>query len=96
MILYHASNANLPIGDNLRTPTGKSCMDVTSGGVIYMAESPELCERYGKVYEIEVKSAIKYTEQREKQGLAPKKPRYTKGVWVALPENTKIRGIKLG
>ncbi len=90
MRLYHASKRSLPIGGQLRTPTGASRLDVTSGGVVYLADSAEACERYGTVYEIEVSSAVLYAEQRRKQGLPKKKSRYTRGVWVALPENTTI------
>lgn len=91
MILYHASPHSLPIGDHLRTPTGASCMDVTQGGVVYLTDTPEACQRYGTVYEIAVSDAVPYTEQRRRQGLTKKKGRYTRGVWVALPENTQIR-----
>jgi hypothetical protein len=66
-------------------------MDVTAGGVVYLADSPAACERYGDVYEIEVARAVPYAEQRRRQGLVAKKPRYTRGVWVALPEHTSIR-----
>lgn len=89
MKLYHASKKELPIGDSLKTPNQHSEMDVQSGGVVYMTETPELCQRYGTVYEIEVIEAIPYTEQLRKQGLS-KKSRFTRGVYVALPENTKI------
>jgi len=89
-ILYHASKGILPISGALRTPTGSSCMDVTAGGVVYMAETPAACARYGTVYEIEAVDAVSYAEQRERQGLAKKSGRYTRGVWVALPENTTI------
>ena len=91
MILYHASPSPLPVGDHLRTPTGASCMDVTAGGVVYLCDTPEACARYGDVYEIDVSEAVPYAEQRRRQGLRPKKGRYTRGVWVALPENTTIR-----
>jgi len=91
MTLYHASPRQLPVGDCLRTPTGASCMDVTAGGVVYLADTPEACNRYGDVYEIDVHSAVPYAEQRKRQGLPKKKGRYTRGVWVALPENTTIR-----
>lgn len=89
-ILYHASKKELPIGGSLKTPTGRSEMDVTKGGVVYLTEYPEQCKRYGDVYEIEVKNPILYKKQRESQRLKKKKPRYTRGVYVALPENTKI------
>lgn len=89
-ILYHGSKKNLTIGDNLKTPTGRSEMNVTSGGVVYLTEFPEDCKRYGDVYAVEVFNAIPYKKIRELQGLKPKKNRYTKNVWVALPENTKI------
>ena len=91
MILYHASPRPLPVGECLRTPTGASAMDVTAGGVVYLADSPAACERYGTVYEIEVAGAVPYAEQRRRQGLPAKKSRYTRGVWVALPEHTSIR-----
>ena len=90
MTLYHASLRPLPLGDCLRTPTGASCMDVTAGGVVYLTDSPEACQRYGDVYEIDVREAVPYAEQRRRQGLPKKKGRYTRGVWVALPENTRI------
>ena len=96
MNLYHASNRALPIGESLRTPTGHSStsLDVTSGGVVYMVETPAQCSRYGAyVYKIEVAggNAVRYAEQRRRQGLPPKKSRYTRGVWVARPEYTTIR-----
>ena len=90
-ILYHASTVPLPVGDHLRTPTGASVMDVTAGGVVYMTDTPDACKRYGDVYEIEVTGAVPYAEQRRRQGLPKKRGRYTRGVWVALPENTTIR-----
>ena len=79
----------MPIGDSLRTPTGTSVMDVTAGGVVYMCDSAEACKRYGDVYEIHCTDAISYKAQLKKQGRS-KKPRYTRGVYVALPENTLI------
>lgn len=91
MTLYHASQRPLPVGDCLRTPTGASVMDVTAGGVVYLADSPTACERYGDVYEIAVTEAVPYAEQRRRQGLQKKKGRYTRGVWVALSEHTSIR-----
>jgi hypothetical protein len=91
VILYHASPRTLPVGECLRTPTGASCMDVTAGGVVYLTDTPDACERYGTVYEIEVAGAVSYAEQRRRQGLPVKKSRYTRGVWVALPERTIIR-----
>lgn len=91
MKLYHASTRTLPSGDHLRTPTGASCMDVTAGGVVYLTETPEACARYGDVYEIDAVDPVPYAEQRRRQGLPEKKSRYTRGVWVALPENTTIR-----
>lgn len=90
MILYHGSKIDLPIGKSLKTPTGTSIMDVTAGGVVYMADKPGLVRSYGSVYEIEVIDAISYAVQRERQGLAKKQAKYTDGVYVALPENTKI------
>ena len=92
MILYHGSDHSIKLGDSLRTPTGISSMDVLAGGVVYMTDDPELCKRYGTVYVVEVSDAVSYKVQREKQGLPSKKSRYTKGVWVALPENTSIVG----
>ena len=89
MIFYHATKVDLPIGESLKTPTGKSCLDVKSGGVVYLADDIERCRRYGDVYEIEVSEAVSYKTQLKIQGLS-KKPRYTKGVWIALPENTRI------
>ena len=91
MILYHASPRQLPVGECLRTPTGASAMDVTAGGVVYLTGTPEACERYGTVYAIEVACAVPYAEQRRRQGLPAKKGRYTRGVFVALPEHTIIR-----
>ena len=90
MILYHGSPRALPVGGSLHTPTGLEVMDVTRGGVVYLAETPEQCQRYGHVYEIEVSGAIPYAEQRQRQGLPKKKGRYTRGVFVALGSNTRI------
>ncbi len=64
MLLYHGTNRQLPIGESLKTPTGKSLMDVMSGGVVYLTDNPQACQRYGQVYEIEVSCAIPYAEQR--------------------------------
>jgi len=86
---YHASQRDLPIGESLKTPTGHSGMDITSGGVVYMCDNPAACKRYGTVYEIECTEAVPYKLQLKKQGRS-KKPRYTRGVFVALPEKTLI------
>lgn len=93
MILYHASKKFLPVGDSLQTPTGRSVMDVSARGVVYLTETYEQCQRYGTVYEILVSDAVKYADQRRRQNLPKKKGRYTRGVYVALPENTTILGI---
>jgi len=92
MMLYHGSQKPLPVGENLKTPTGASRMDVTSGGVVYLCDTPEGCRRYGTVYAIEVAHAVPYAEQRRRQGLPKKKGRWTRGVFVSLPENTRILG----
>jgi len=89
MKFYHASKRDLPIGESLRTPTGHSEMNILTGGVVYLTSDPESCRRYGTVYEIKVKDAVSYKTQLKKQGRA-KKARYTRNVYVALPENTKI------
>lgn len=96
MILYHGSEAQLVLGGPLRTPTGASCMNVTAGGVVYLTDSPEACRRYGRVYAVEATTAVPYAEQRRRQGLPPKKGRYTRGVWVALPGATRIMEIEGG
>ena len=88
--LYHASPSALPLGGQLRTPTGRSDMDVIRGGVVYLTETPALSRRYGIVHEIQASGAVAYAEQRRHQGLTRKSGRYTRGVWVALPENTRI------
>ena len=93
MKLYHGSKKTLPIGGSLKTPTGVSILDVTSGGVVYLTDTPAACARYGVVYEIDVSSAIPYAVQRAAQGLAAKKGRFTRGVYVALPENTRIARV---
>jgi len=64
-------------------------MNVLTGGVVYLTSDVESCKRYGTVYEIEAKDAISYKAQLKKQGRA-KKARYTRNVYIALPENTKI------
>ena len=93
-LFFHASPADISIGDALKTPNGTSCMDVTSGGVVYMADNAEACKRYGgNVYIVEAVGAVSYKSQREAQGLPSKKSRYTRGVFVALPENTRIIGV---
>ncbi len=89
MLLYHASSKDLPVGDQLRTPTGKSEMNVLSGGVVYLTNTPDGAKRYGTVYEIEVSEAMPYKDALKKVG-RKKKGRYTRGVFVALPENTRI------
>lgn len=65
MKLYHATQVNLPIGESLRTPTGHSEIDVTRGGVIYLTDNSQACQRYGNVYEIKVSNAVPYAEQRK-------------------------------
>lgn len=90
MTYYHASRTQLPVGECLRTPTGRSCLDVTNGGVVYLTDTPDACRRYGRVYVIAVTAAVPYGAQRQRQGLPPKSRRYTRGVWVALPEDTTI------
>ena len=92
MTLYHASPVTLPVGAQLETPTGRSELDVTRGGVVYLADTPAACRRYGTVYEVDVSGAVPYAEQRVRQGLPRKKGRYTRGVFVALPERTRILG----
>ena len=87
---YHGSEAALKVGDSLQTPTGMSCMDVTGGGVVYLTDTPEASSRYGTVYAVEAIGAVSYAVQRAAQRLTKKKGRYTRGVWVALPENTRI------
>ena len=90
MIMYHATSAELPLGKSLKTPTGASCMDCTAGGVVYLTSTITDCARYGTVYEIDVKNPVSYAELRKMQGLKKKKGRYTRNVFVALPEDTKI------
>ena len=89
MILYHASKYNLPIGDCLQTPTGRSDGDVLRGGAVYLTDTPEGCCRYGKVYKINVARAMPYKQALAKIGRV-KKARYTRNVYVALPQDTKI------
>ena len=86
---YHASKRDLPLGKSLTTPSGHSEMNVLTGGVVYMCDNIEACQRYGTVYEIECTEAVPYKVQLKKQGRT-KKTRYTRDVFVALPENTKI------
>lgn len=92
-ILYHGSPAELAAGESLRTPTGASAMDVTAGGVVYLTDTPDACRRYGTVYAVSVVGAVPYAEQRRRQSLPTKKGRFTRGVYVALPENTRILGL---
>jgi len=86
---YHASKRDLPVGGSLKTPTGRSEMNILTGGVVYLCDNIDSCKRYGTVYEIECSHAVSYKLQLKKQGRT-KKARYTRNVYVALPENTKI------
>lgn len=91
MELYHGSDiSNI---HHLCTPTGAEVMDVTVGGVVYLTDTPEAAARYGRyVYTVEVANPVPYALQRERQGLARKKGRYTRGVYVALPRDCTIIG----
>ena len=89
MILYHASSRDSPVGESLKTPTGRADGDITRGGAVYLVDDISLCERYGDVYEIEVKDAISYKNALASIG-RKKKPRYTSGVFVCIPTDTKI------
>jgi hypothetical protein len=92
MILYHASKRKLPIGESLRTPTGRADGNIIEGGAIYLTDSPESCVRYGNVYKIDVSHAKSYKQALSEIGRT-KKPRYTRGVYIAKPNNTKILGL---
>lgn len=89
--LYHSSNNKIPVGSKLKTPTGNSELNVLSGGVVYLTKTVNACKRYGKyIYKVKVKDPILYKEQRKKQNLPKKKPKYIKDVYIALPENTEV------
>ncbi len=90
MKFYHATSQEICVGESLRTPTGHSEMNVLTGGVVYLTSKVESCQRYGKnVYEVECTNPVSYKAQLKIQGRS-KKARYTRNVWIALPENTKI------
>lgn len=91
MILYHASLANLPAGDCLRTKTGRDDGCIVSGGAVYMTDTPEACQRYGVVYAVECSNPVQYKKALEAVGRS-KNPRYTRGVYIAKPSDTKILG----
>lgn len=87
MILYHGSPKKF---SEFKTPTGLSEWDVTKGGVVYLTEDREVAKKYagegGYVYSVLVSQAVPYAEVRKRQGLKKKKGKYTRGVWVTLPE----------
>ena len=91
MILYHATHADLPLGESLRTPTGKSEMDVTTGGVVYLTDTVAACERYGNVYEVEVKDAVPYAQQLKAQGRHKKGPLHEGRVGSAPRKHKDIK-----
>ena len=67
-------------------------MDVTSGGVTYFYNDPGSAAKYKGVEYVcvaKVTDPVPYALQREKQGLPKKKGKFTRGVWVALPEDSK-------
>jgi len=92
MKLYHASPSTLPAGDCLRTKTGRGDGCIVSGGAVYMTDTPEACARYGIVHEVECTQATPYRQALAAVGRS-KKPRYTSGVYVARPCDTKIKGV---
>lgn len=89
MILYHATKTRLTPGDCLRTKTGREDGSIIFGGAVYMTDTPERCGRYGDVYAIECTSPKTYKSALAEIGRS-KKPRYTSGVYVARPADTKI------
>jgi len=90
MILYHGSSRTLPIGDHLRTPTGRDDGDVLNGGAVYLVDDPAKCERYGTVYEVEAKGFITAYKTALAAVGRKKKARYVSGVFVAKPKDTQI------
>ena len=95
MILYHGSSK---LFNFFRTPTGAEEMDVVKGGVIYfLASRDEALRLYGRkgyVYTVDVKTPVSYADQRAMQGLAPKKGKYTRGVYVSLARDCSIINIE--
>ena len=89
MTMYHATKSELPIGGQLRTPTGRDDGCVVSGGAVYLCDNAKACARYGVVYEIEVANATPYKDALAAIGRS-KKSRYTRGVYIARPSDTKI------
>lgn len=94
MRLFHGSPRKF---DSFVTPTGLSEMDVTKGGVVYLTEDRDVASRYagkdGYVYTVESSNARSYAEQRKLQNLKKKKGKYTRGVWVCLPQDCRITSV---
>lgn len=88
---YHATNINLPIGDQLRTKTGRSDGDILNGGAVFLTSDIDSCKRYGSfVFEIAAENAKPYKAALKEVGRS-KKPRYTRNVFIAHPNETKIK-----
>jgi len=90
MKYYHSSKTQLPIGDCLRTKTGRDDGNILKGGAVFMTSDIKSCRRYGSfVYEIECKNPVPYKVALKAVGRS-KKPRYTRNVFIACPIKTII------
>lgn len=94
-MLYHGSPRRF---ETFKTPTGRSVMDVTVGGVVYLTADRSVASKYagpgGYIYTVAAPDAVPYAEQRAAQGLAKKSGKYTRGVWVCLPEGCSIVAVE--
>lgn len=88
---YHATNTNIPIGDTLKTKTGRNDGDILNGGAVFLTSDIDSCKRYGSfVFEVDADNVKTYKSALKEVGRS-KKPRYTRNVFIACPSDTKIK-----
>ena len=91
-IHFHGTKST-NVFEEFKTPTGESVMDVEKGGVVYTTKDLRKAIKHAKsngqivVCTIDPRNAIPYAEQREIQGLPPKKGSLTRDVYVTLPKD---------
>ena len=89
---YHGTDK---VFEKFETPTNNEELDVTKGGVIYFTSDIEVAKKYagpnGYVCRAEVRNPTPYKKQREVQGLPPKKGKYTRDIYVAIPTDVEIK-----
>lgn len=79
---------------DFKTPTGNEELDVMNGGAVYLTDNIYAAAKYagpdGYVCVCTSSNIVPYADQRARQGLNQKKARYTKGVYVASPEDIVV------